>query len=404
MALDLRANTAVDVLIGPFVDDSDGNTDETGLTITQADIRLSKNGQNMAQKNDANACTHDELGMYNCPLDATDTNTEGSLVLVVHESGALPVRHEFNIMAEAAWDSLYVAKDTGYMDVNVKTYNEQTATTSVGNLPDVNVNEIEDGDATDAINAACDTAIETYNLDHLMLTGGTLTDFVADNTALAHLMATGGDISDFSNTTDALESIRDKLTDIETDTAEIGAAGVGLTEAGGDGDHLTEAGGDGDHLTEAGGTGDQYTAIPWNASWDAEVQSECADALTVYDPPTKAEMDTAHALLATVAKQDVIDGIVDDILVDTGTTLDTIVDSILSLLDDARGEPAQGAPPVNPDMATKVDWLYKFLRNKVTTTSSQISVYDDAGTTVDHKSTISDDGTTFTRGEFATGP
>jgi len=58
-------------------------------------------------------------------------------------------------------------------------------------------------------------------------------------------------------------------------------------------------------------------AVAWNAAWDAEVQSECADALTAYDPPTKAEMDTAHALLATVAKQDVIDGIVDDILVDT---------------------------------------------------------------------------------------
>jgi hypothetical protein len=132
MALDLKANTAVDVLIGPFVDSTDGNTDETGLTITQADVRLSKNGQNMAQKNDANACTHDELGYYNCPLDTTDTNTEGSLVLVVHEAGALPVRHEFNVMSEAAWDSLYAAKDTGYMDVNVKAVSEDT--TAADNL------------------------------------------------------------------------------------------------------------------------------------------------------------------------------------------------------------------------------------------------------------------------------
>jgi hypothetical protein len=31
----------------------------------------------------------------------------------------------------------------------------------------------------------------------------------------------------------------------------------------------------------------------------------------------------------------------------------------LAMLDDARGEPSQGAPPVNPDMATKVDYLYK---------------------------------------------
>ncbi len=43
----------------------------------------------------------------------------------------------------------------------------------------------------------------------------------------------------WSGTTDTLEHIRNKQTDIETDTAEIGAAGAGLTEAGGTGDHLT---------------------------------------------------------------------------------------------------------------------------------------------------------------------
>jgi len=130
--MDLKANTAVDVLIGPFVDSTDGDTTETGLTIAQADVRLSKNGQNMAQKSDVTSCVHDELGYYNCELDATDTNTEGSLVLVVHESGALTVRHEFNILSEAAWDSLYGAKDTGYMDVNVKAVSEDT--TAADNL------------------------------------------------------------------------------------------------------------------------------------------------------------------------------------------------------------------------------------------------------------------------------
>lgn len=131
----LRANTAVDVLIGPFVDSTDGNTDETGLTITQADVRLSKNGQNMAQKNDANACTHDELGYYNCPLDATDTNTEGQLDIIVHESGALSVLMRCEVLSEAAWDSLFVAKDDGFMDVNIKTIGRSdTQETEANNL------------------------------------------------------------------------------------------------------------------------------------------------------------------------------------------------------------------------------------------------------------------------------
>lgn len=112
MGLELKANTAVDVLIGPFVDSTDGDTAETGLTLSQADIKLSKNGQTLAQKNDATAASHDSDGYYNCELDATDTNTEGQLVLIVHETGALPVRHEFNVLSEAAWDSKYAPNQT----------------------------------------------------------------------------------------------------------------------------------------------------------------------------------------------------------------------------------------------------------------------------------------------------
>ena len=47
----LKADTAVTLKIGPFLDDSDGKTAETGLTIAQADVRLSKNGGDIAQKN-----------------------------------------------------------------------------------------------------------------------------------------------------------------------------------------------------------------------------------------------------------------------------------------------------------------------------------------------------------------
>lgn len=49
-----------------------------------------------------------------------------------------------------------------------------------------------------------------------------------------------------------------------------------------------------------------------------EVQAAAALALTAYDPPTNSEMDTGHGLLATEAKQDIIDQNVDDIESDTG--------------------------------------------------------------------------------------
>lgn len=76
------------------------------------------------------------------------------------------------------------------------------------------------------------------------------------------------------------------LADILVDTAEIGAAGAGLTEAGGTGDHLS--------------------AVPWNVSWDAEVQSECADALNAYDPPTNAELTSAISGLNDISVSDIL--------------------------------------------------------------------------------------------------
>jgi hypothetical protein len=102
----LRQNTAITVKIGPFTLVSDGDGEATGLTINQADVRLSKNGGAGAQKNDTNACTHDEKGMYNCSFNTTDTNTPGALTLYVHVATALIVRHDYLVVAAPVYDAL----------------------------------------------------------------------------------------------------------------------------------------------------------------------------------------------------------------------------------------------------------------------------------------------------------
>ncbi len=89
----------------------------------------------------------------------------------------------------------------------------------------------------------------------------------------------------------ALATVDTNVDAILVDTAEIGAAGAGLTEAGGTGDHLT--------------------AVPWNAAWDSEVESECNDAIVAnhldhllaatYDPASKP--GTADALLNELIEQ-----------------------------------------------------------------------------------------------------
>jgi len=97
------------------------------------------------------------------------------------------------------------------------------------------------------------------------------------------------------------------------------------------------------------GTGTGLTAIPWNASWDAEVQSECADALSAYDPPTNAEMEArtiTAASYATASNLSTVAGYLDTeiaaILADTnelqtdwanGGRLDLLIDAIKAKTD-----------------------------------------------------------------------
>lgn len=109
MAQWLKESTAVTVKLGPFVDSTDGNTVEDGLTISQADIRLSKNGAAFAQTNNATGATHDAAGWYGVPLDTTDTGTLGTLKVAIHESGALPVWDEFMVVPANVWDSMFGA-------------------------------------------------------------------------------------------------------------------------------------------------------------------------------------------------------------------------------------------------------------------------------------------------------
>jgi hypothetical protein len=81
------------------------------------------------------------------------------------------------------------------------------------------------------------------------------------DTAQADLdIITGADgVNLLSATQTQVNDIEADATAILADTDDIGVAGAGLTEA--------------------GGTGDQLTAVPWNAAWDAEVESEVEDAV-----------------------------------------------------------------------------------------------------------------------------
>ena len=396
----LKANTAVDVLIGPFVDDTDGKTAETGLTISQADIRLSKNGQNMAQKNDATAAVHDELGYYNCELDATDTNTEGNLTLLVHESGALPVRHEYQVLSEAAWDSMFAAKDTGYMNINVNTVNE-TAQTANDNGADINAILLDTAEianlndvSTSDLNTACDTVTVTSMAANVMNASALATDAV---TEIQSGLATPTNI-----TAGTIATVTNAVT---TDSASRTASQADVSSLA----TSTE-------LSTHDGKLDTVDGI---------VDTILVDTADMQPRVAAIEVDTGTTL---DGKIDTIDGIVDSILTDTAAILvdtnELQTDGIAALITelnnlsaanvnaeivdalatDTYAEPGDEAPGATISLSDKINYIYKFLRNKIETTQTRIHVYNDAGDNKDHSSIIADNGTTtFTRGEFGAG-
>ena len=148
--IELKQSTAVDVVVGCFVDDTDGKTPETALTLSQADCLLSKNGGATAQKNDTTSATHLAGGHYKVPLNTTDTNTKGHLRLIINESGALPVWQDFMVLSAEHWDAKYGSAplatqasvntvddflDTEIAAIKAKTDNLPASPAATGDIP-----------------------------------------------------------------------------------------------------------------------------------------------------------------------------------------------------------------------------------------------------------------------------
>jgi hypothetical protein len=111
----LRQSTASQSrAIGPFLDDTDFKTAETGLTIANTDIKLVVNGGASANKNSGGG-THRVNGVYGVTFDATDTATVGEIQVSVVVAGALPVFDKFVVLEEAVYDALFAASAPGYL-------------------------------------------------------------------------------------------------------------------------------------------------------------------------------------------------------------------------------------------------------------------------------------------------
>lgn len=137
--LPLRQSTASqEVPLPRMLDATDGDTEESGLTISNTDIKLWKSGAtDWVSKNSGGATiSATATGLYYTVLDATDTATLGPLVIDVHESGAQSVRLYCVVLPAAYYDALFGAGAAGNVPANVtQAAGAALGTAAAGYLP-----------------------------------------------------------------------------------------------------------------------------------------------------------------------------------------------------------------------------------------------------------------------------
>jgi len=124
----LKQSTSIDVRVGPCVDATDGVTPETGITIgaaDQAEILKANGAATVAMAGTLAAVTSAD-GWYDYTMSVSDTNTVGTLDLVLQDASVmLPVFARFQVVEEAVFDALYAASAAGWLSTATLTFAEQ---------------------------------------------------------------------------------------------------------------------------------------------------------------------------------------------------------------------------------------------------------------------------------------
>lgn len=101
-----QSTSSQEILLGRFLDSTDGDTEVTGLTIANTDIKLHKSGATTLASKNSGGGTHISNGLYYAVLDATDTDTLGNLEVHVHVATALAVKREYTVLPAVIYDAI----------------------------------------------------------------------------------------------------------------------------------------------------------------------------------------------------------------------------------------------------------------------------------------------------------
>lgn len=360
MTLWLKQSTAKVVSFGPFLDKTDGVTEETGLVSAldhaTTGIKLSKNGGALTIRHaTVTATTYDAYGMYRVTLDTTDTNTLGTLRMAFNEAATcLPVWQDFMILPANVYDSLVSGSDL--IDVSMtQILGTAVSTPATAGILDVNVKNI-DNDAASASGTVTfpnATLASTTNI-----TAGTITTVTNLTNA-----PTAGDLT---------ATMKASVTTAATAATPTAAAVTGAVGSvtGNVGGNVTGSVGS---VVGAVGSVTGLTA----SNLDATISSRLASAFYTAPPSAAANASQVRTELTTeLARIDVA----------TSTRLATA--GYTAPLDAAGIRTAVGLATANLDTQLAADLAQatlarKILKNRTETNPATgvMTIYDDDGTT-----------------------
>lgn len=442
---ELRQSTARTIIIGPFLDDTDGKTPETALDVTTINCDLykgsTKSDLSLTASGGDNDCVHVANGYYSLELTTGNSDTLANGRLSFNVSGAMPFWEDFMVVSQQFWDSKY---STDVLQVDVTQWlGTAVATPSTAGVPEVEIKPITHCSTSGTVNvgsvqSGTHSNTCTDDASYWVISEGSnsvdvelgfgigvnrvptnmncvqFVSFAVSGSTIFYAynyLTSSWDVLNYSalgspGTSDTKYRFSMLQDHVDTDGSVIIRIVItGFSEVTSVSLDLVNV--------QSIDAGSIANGVKLGAQGKLDVNAEADTALSDYNGPTDAEM-IARTLPSAdyVVTTDTIAGVTTvtnltnapangDLTATMKTSVnDQVVDVIRT---DTTSEMSQGAPPATPTFEEMVAYLYFKMRNKQETTASEDAIYNNAGDTKLFKSTISDNGTTFTKQEYGSG-
>jgi hypothetical protein len=221
----LRQSTASqEVQLGIFLDSTDAVTPETGLTIANTDIKLFKTGAAGEVDKNSGGATHDAGGKYIAVLDATDTDTTGSMTITCQVAGALPVKVTCVVLSAQVYDSIISGSDNLEVDLVSMVGASGTALPSTQASVDTKASQV----SVDSVEGKVDV-IDT-NVDAILVDTGTTIPATLSGLSTFNAASDTVDVGAINGSTDAASNLATSAEQIITGSVSSGTAGSLVTD------------------------------------------------------------------------------------------------------------------------------------------------------------------------------